>query len=146
MRCVLRAVCRVLCVRDRCMLALGVAAPSCSGGCCGRRDAGRRVQVVTEAAQPLARYYRHISVGAWPFSTRDHGWPISDCTSEVRPPSTPPPPPACSVTHRKRTLRVSRGSPCCDPRCRACGVGWVNPPASRSARADVPATALAMLA
>lgn len=27
-------------------------------------------------------YYRHISKGAWPFSTRDHGWPISDCTSE----------------------------------------------------------------
>ena len=26
--------------------------------------------------------YRHISSGAWPFSTRDHGWPISDCTSE----------------------------------------------------------------
>lgn len=39
-------------------------------------------QVVTEAAPPLARYYRHISKGAWPFSTRDHGWPISDCTSE----------------------------------------------------------------
>lgn len=28
------------------------------------------------------RYYRHISKGAWPFSTRDHGWPISDCTAE----------------------------------------------------------------
>jgi squalene cyclase len=47
------------------------------------------------------KYYRHISKGkkdkkggksvhcvtlfwsgAWPFSTRDHGWPISDCTSE----------------------------------------------------------------
>lgn len=25
---------------------------------------------------------RHVSKGAWPFSTRDHGWPISDCTSE----------------------------------------------------------------
>eukprot|EP00892_Ulva_mutabilis_P003932 jgi/Ulvmu1/1910/UM012_0069.1 len=42
----------------------------------------RNSQVVTEAAAPLERYYRHISVGAWPFSTRDHGWPISDCTSE----------------------------------------------------------------
>ena len=31
---------------------------------------------------PLSRWYRHISKGAWPFSTRDHGWPISDCTSE----------------------------------------------------------------
>ncbi len=31
---------------------------------------------------PLAAYYRHISQGAWPFSSGDHGWPISDCTSE----------------------------------------------------------------
>jgi cycloartenol synthase len=28
------------------------------------------------------RYYRHQSKGAWPFSTRDHGWPIADCTGE----------------------------------------------------------------
>ena len=35
-------------------------------------------QVREEAIGP----YRHISTGAWPFSTRDHGWPISDCTSE----------------------------------------------------------------
>jgi hypothetical protein len=41
-------------------------------------------QVIAEAQQPLSRYYRHISKGAWPFSSRDHGWPISDCTSEVR--------------------------------------------------------------
>ena len=39
-------------------------------------------QVVEEAQAPLATYYRHISKGAWPFSTRDHGWPISDCSSE----------------------------------------------------------------
>jgi len=39
-------------------------------------------QVVEEAQQPLSEYYRHISKGAWPFSTRDHGWPISDCSSE----------------------------------------------------------------
>ena len=42
-------------------------------------------QVVAEAQEPLPRFYRHISKGAWPFSSRDHGWPISDCTSEVRP-------------------------------------------------------------
>uniref|UniRef100_A0A7S1KRP6 Terpene cyclase/mutase family member n=1 Tax=Percolomonas cosmopolitus TaxID=63605 RepID=A0A7S1KRP6_9EUKA len=30
----------------------------------------------------LKKYFRHISKGAWPFSTRDHGWPISDCTAE----------------------------------------------------------------
>lgn len=28
------------------------------------------------------RIYRHRSKGGWPFSTRDHGWPISDCTAE----------------------------------------------------------------
>lgn len=39
-------------------------------------------QVVEEAQAPLSDYYRHISKGAWPFSTRDHGWPISDCSSE----------------------------------------------------------------
>jgi hypothetical protein len=39
-------------------------------------------QVVQEADPPLSKYYRHISKGAWPFSSRDHGWPISDCTSE----------------------------------------------------------------
>lgn len=38
--------------------------------------------MVQEADPPLATYYRHISKGAWPFSSRDHGWPISDCTSE----------------------------------------------------------------
>lgn len=38
--------------------------------------------MVEEAEQPLSEYYRHISKGAWPFSTRDHGWPISDCSSE----------------------------------------------------------------
>ncbi|KAJ4753485.1 Terpene cyclase/mutase family member [Rhynchospora pubera] len=27
-------------------------------------------------------WYRHISKGAWPFSTADHGWPISDCIAE----------------------------------------------------------------
>lgn len=28
------------------------------------------------------KYYRHDSVGGWPFSTVDHGWPITDCTAE----------------------------------------------------------------
>jgi squalene/oxidosqualene cyclase-like protein len=28
------------------------------------------------------RYYRHASRGGWPFSTRAHGWPITDCTAE----------------------------------------------------------------
>merc|ERR1712138_382521 len=37
---------------------------------------------VRDDAPELKKYYRHISKGAWPFSTRDHGWPISDCSSE----------------------------------------------------------------
>eukprot|EP00871_Galdieria_phlegrea_P002196 jgi/Galph1/2978/GphlegSOOS_G1595.1 len=37
---------------------------------------------VREDIENGPRYYRHISKGAWPFSTRDHGWPISDCTAE----------------------------------------------------------------
>lgn len=28
------------------------------------------------------KFFRHRSKGGWPFSTRDHGWPISDCTAE----------------------------------------------------------------
>ena len=32
---------------------------------------------VREDVPDLARWYRHQSKGAWPFSTRDHGWPIS---------------------------------------------------------------------
>ena len=27
-------------------------------------------------------HYRHRCLGGWPFSTRPHGWPISDCTGE----------------------------------------------------------------
>lgn len=27
-------------------------------------------------------FFRDKSMGGWPFSTRDHGWPISDCTAE----------------------------------------------------------------
>jgi len=40
------------------------------------------VTQVRENVPNNERYYRHISKGAWPFSTRDHGWPISDCTAE----------------------------------------------------------------
>lgn len=38
-------------------------------------------QVRTDCPE-LDPYFRHISKGAWPFSTRQHGWPISDCTAE----------------------------------------------------------------
>jgi cycloartenol synthase len=39
-------------------------------------------QVVDDPPGPLSKWYRHISKGAWPFSSRDHGWPISDCSAE----------------------------------------------------------------
>nr|WQY91015.1 OSC6 [Euphorbia humifusa] len=39
-------------------------------------------QVLDDCQGDLDFWYRHISKGAWPFSTADHGWPISDCTAE----------------------------------------------------------------
>ncbi|CAL1391833.1 unnamed protein product [Linum trigynum] len=39
-------------------------------------------QVLDDCPGDLDYWYRHISKGAWPFSTADHGWPISDCTAE----------------------------------------------------------------
>ncbi|XP_058113464.1 cycloartenol synthase 2-like [Magnolia sinica] len=39
-------------------------------------------QVLEDCPGDLNFWYRHISKGAWPFSTGDHGWPISDCTAE----------------------------------------------------------------
>lgn len=39
-------------------------------------------QVQEDCAAPIDRWYRHISKGAWAFSSRDHGWPIADCASE----------------------------------------------------------------
>ncbi|XP_047321404.1 cycloartenol Synthase [Impatiens glandulifera] len=39
-------------------------------------------QVLDDCPGNLEFWYRHISKGAWPFSTADHGWPISDCTAE----------------------------------------------------------------
>ncbi|KAL6335603.1 hypothetical protein AAG906_030737 [Vitis piasezkii] len=39
-------------------------------------------QVLEDCPGDLKFWYRHISKGAWPFSTADHGWPISDCTAE----------------------------------------------------------------
>ncbi|KAI0566831.1 cycloartenol synthase [Gracilaria domingensis] len=41
-----------------------------------------RISQVREDVPNRERYYRHPSKGAWPFSTRDHGWPIADCTGE----------------------------------------------------------------
>ncbi|KAB1209580.1 Cycloartenol synthase [Morella rubra] len=38
--------------------------------------------VLEDCPGDLNFWYRHISKGAWPFSTADHGWPISDCTAD----------------------------------------------------------------
>jgi len=49
------------------------------------RRAGRFIeeaQVVDEVEAPTL-CYRRRSRGGWPFSTRAHGWPISDCTAEA---------------------------------------------------------------
>jgi hypothetical protein len=35
------------------------------------------ISQVRENNRDREKYYRHISKGAWPFSTIDHGWPIS---------------------------------------------------------------------
>lgn len=40
------------------------------------------ISQVREDVNQLSTTYRHISNGGWPFSTNDHGWPISDCTAE----------------------------------------------------------------
>ncbi|GJR02350.1 cycloartenol synthase [Tanacetum coccineum] len=42
----------------------------------------KKSQVLDNCYGDLDYWYRHISKGAWPFSTADHGWPISDCTAE----------------------------------------------------------------
>lgn len=37
---------------------------------------------VRENVRDRGLFFRDGSDGGWPFSTRDHGWPISDCTAE----------------------------------------------------------------
>lgn len=37
---------------------------------------------VKEEVRDHKKYFRHDSIGGWPFSTADHGWPITDCTAE----------------------------------------------------------------
>lgn len=40
------------------------------------------ISQVREEVRDHKQFFRHDSVGGWPFSTADHGWPITDCTSE----------------------------------------------------------------
>ncbi|GKV26779.1 hypothetical protein SLEP1_g36014 [Rubroshorea leprosula] len=39
-------------------------------------------QVLEDCPGDLNFWFRHVLKGAWPFSTADLGWPISDCTAE----------------------------------------------------------------
>lgn len=39
-------------------------------------------QVRGNPSGDFKKMYRHISKGAWTFATQDHGWQVSDCTSE----------------------------------------------------------------
>jgi squalene/oxidosqualene cyclase-like protein len=41
-----------------------------------------RENQVVEDVPERERYFRHASRGGWPFSDREHGWPIADCTAE----------------------------------------------------------------
>ncbi|KAL3533220.1 hypothetical protein ACH5RR_006741, partial [Cinchona calisaya] len=39
-------------------------------------------QIREDSSGKPTSWYRHISKGAWPFSTPDNGWPVSDTTAE----------------------------------------------------------------
>ncbi|XP_019438760.1 PREDICTED: probable oxidosqualene cyclase [Lupinus angustifolius] len=39
-------------------------------------------QVRRNSSGNPSEWYRHISKGGWPFSTRDNGWSVSDCSAE----------------------------------------------------------------
>jgi len=39
-------------------------------------------KVLDDCPGDLNDWYRHTSKGAWPFSTADNGWTVSDCTAE----------------------------------------------------------------
>lgn len=40
------------------------------------------ISQVQKEVRDHKKYFRHDSVGGWPFSTVDHGWPITDCSAE----------------------------------------------------------------
>lgn len=40
------------------------------------------ISQIQEDPPGTKEFFRHTSKGGWPFSTLEHGWPITDCTSE----------------------------------------------------------------
>lgn len=62
--------------------ALALAAPDQGADVLARAGAYVHAQQVLEDPPDRRAHYRARSEGAWPFSTREHGWPITDCTAE----------------------------------------------------------------
>ncbi|MFW6050129.1 MAG: terpene cyclase/mutase family protein [Myxococcota bacterium] len=68
--------------------AFAAQAIAASGEAAEHRDMVRRAHdfidrtQVREDTPEMDKSFRHPSKGGWPFSTRDHGWPITDCTAE----------------------------------------------------------------
>ncbi|KAH9667973.1 Amyrin synthase LUP2 [Citrus sinensis] len=44
---------------------------------------GMKVQVTNNPPGDFKSMFRHMSKGAWTFSNKDHGWPVSDYTAEA---------------------------------------------------------------
>jgi squalene/oxidosqualene cyclase-like protein len=62
--------------------AVGIDEPAATDPMLARAYDYLRDNQILEDVPDAARFYRHASRGGWPFSTRAHGWPITDCTSE----------------------------------------------------------------
>lgn len=68
--------------------AFAVQACAAAGAMKSRPDMVRRAfgyidrNQVREDVPEFKRHYRDRSEGGWPFSDREHGWPITDCTAE----------------------------------------------------------------
>jgi len=68
--------------------AFAAQAIAATGEAPARRQMVERAHAFIERQQVLEdvpereRYFRDPSRGGWPFSTRTHGWPITDCTAE----------------------------------------------------------------
>ncbi len=62
---------------------VATGAPAGTGALLSRAGEYLEQNQVLEDTPEHERFYRHPSRGGFPFSTRDHGWPISDCTGEA---------------------------------------------------------------
>ncbi|MFO0605879.1 MAG: prenyltransferase/squalene oxidase repeat-containing protein [Polyangiales bacterium] len=67
---------------DTAFAAQALAATGGAGGALSRALGFVRDQQIAEELPGHEEHYRDRSLGAWPFSNRAHGWPITDCTAE----------------------------------------------------------------